>query len=107
MERFTMRIDKTERGFGVLEFDDQHGTECSVQDSSLATDDCIWLGSNDIGLKHFTKEFGWQDIELGWSMESHYVGNNRMHLTKEQVADLIPYLQHFVEHGRLPNEILE
>ena len=102
-----MEIKKTSRGFGLLEFKDQHGTECSIQDSSLATDDCIWLGANDIGLKRFAAGLGWSDVKLVNTMEDHYVANNRMHLTREQVVDLIPYLQYFVDNGQLPNGLLE
>lgn len=29
-------------------------------------------------------------------------GNRRMHLTPDHVRELLPLLQHFVDHGELP-----
>ncbi len=63
-----------DRGFLRGEFQDEYGMACSVQKSSVATEDCIWLGRD------------------------YY----RMHLTQAMVADLLPLLQHFVETGDLP-----
>lgn len=68
-----MHIKKTQRGFDLIEFVDHYGAACSLQKSSLATEDCIWLGTN----------------------------TNRMHLTQEQVSQLLPHLQEFVENGEL------
>lgn len=62
----------TQRGFRRAEFVDRYQSKCSIQASSLATEPCIWLGTGD-----------------------------RMHLTQAMVADLLPYLQHFVETGEL------
>lgn len=66
-------LTPTERGFMRGEFKDRYGKDCSIQQSSIATEDCIWLG----------------------------VDNERMHLTPQMAADLIPLLQHFVETGEL------
>ena len=83
-----MKIIKLDRGFRCSEFIDLHGKVCSIQESSLATDNAIWLGC-DAGTH--TKS---GDIELCLS---------RMHLSQEQVAELLPLLQHFVDTGELPN----
>ena len=40
----TIKMEKTERGFLRGEFTDRYGHECSIQESSLATEECIWLG---------------------------------------------------------------
>lgn len=64
---------KTERGFVVGEFSDLYGKECSIQESSLAEEDAIWLG----------------------------VGENRMHLTTEMAKDLVRHLNYFIENGCL------
>ena len=71
-----MKVEETERGFGVISFKDKYGSECSLQESSIATEACIWLGV---------------DID--------FRGNEctRMHLTVEQVKELLPHLQKFVE----------
>lgn len=69
-------MDKTNRGFGRGSFIDRYGEKCSIQDSSLATEECIWLG----------------------------VDSNRMHLTVEMAQELIVVLQRFVETGSVGEE---
>jgi len=96
-------VTVTERGFKYETFKDYNDTECSVQKSSLATEDCIWLGAREIGLKKFTPYKGWENIETrGEPMGVSFIANNRMHLSRDQVADLIPILQTFVDTGELP-----
>lgn len=63
-----------DRGFLRGNFVDRYGEKCSIQKSSLAGEDCIWLGCD----KHC-----------------------RMHLTREMAADLIPLLTKFIETGEL------
>jgi hypothetical protein len=94
---------KTGRGFDLIEFKDQKGYECSLQKSSVATDDCVWLGCNDLDLRRFEAFIGWSKVELADIHPSgpYYVSNTRMHLTRDQVAALLPYLQRFVETGEL------
>lgn len=70
-----LKFDRTKRGFARYDFKDLYGEACSLQASSLATDEAIWLGSNE-GKLH-----------------------PRMHLNREQVAALLPILQHFVMTG--------
>lgn len=94
-------MEKTERGFDYKSFKDRNGVECSIQKSSIATEDCIWLGANDIGLKHFKAHEGWNDIEFNNTIEEHWIANNRMHLSRNQVKKLLPILQKFVETGEL------
>lgn len=79
-----MEIKKTLRGFDLIEFKDQYQKNCSLQMSSLATEDCIWLGSDEDQQTH------------------HVTGeklSTRMHLTRKQVKELLPYLEHFVKTG--------
>jgi len=95
------KLSVTNRGFHVVAFLDRNGEECSLQESSLATEHCVWLGCDEIGLKKFTPGKGWEDVEL---QQDHPYGvthnaNTRMHLTREQVAKLLPYLKRFVETG--------
>lgn len=91
----------TERGFAFVEFTDAYGTECNIQKSSLATDDAIWIGAKEIGLKQFTPyQGGWKDVPTPSDPNgTSYIANNRMHLTRDQVAELLPILAHFVETG--------
>lgn len=73
-----LELKTTPRGFSYAEWIDSKGMACSVQESSSAESDCIWLGLND----------------------------ERMHLTQEQVAALLPLLCNFVVSGELnPSDI--
>ena len=106
-----MKTEHTERGFAYQKFEDQYGEKCSIQKSSLATEDCIWFGFDEINLKHFvpfrTPE-SWQDVDLdkllGVTPDNRQsdIANSRMHLSRDMVADLLPVLQHFVDTGELP-----
>ncbi len=42
-------MNKTERGFAYFCFEDAYEQKCSLQKSSLATKDCIWLGVENTG----------------------------------------------------------
>ena len=101
-----MKVKKNARGFAFLKFKDYNGVECSIQKSSLATGDLIWLGADDIGLKQFVpfRDPSWKDVDTkskGIGQEA-YIANNRMHLTRKQVKKLLPILQKFVETGEIP-----
>ena len=100
---------KTQRGFALGEFLDMYGTHCSIQKSSLATADAIWLGVDDPEPKIMAsqaKALGVESPETtGWvsyPIPPEVLLNTRMHLSREQVAELIPALQHFVDTGDLP-----
>lgn len=102
-----MKFEHTNRGFSYIEFKDEKGVVCSLQKSSIATDDCIWFGANEIGLKHFKAGQGWEEVKLINNMEEHFIANNKMHLTQKQVALLLPILQRFVETGEITYEALQ
>ena len=91
----------TSRGFAFVEFTDAYGVECKIQKSSLATDDAIWFGAQEIGLKHFKAFEGWMDVPTPHSIEEHWSANTSMHLTRWQVAALLPVLQHFAATGEV------
>lgn len=74
-------LKPTPRGLLRGDFEDRYGQQCSVQESSLATEAAIWLGV-DVNLKG-------DEIE------------GRMHLTKQQVKDLLPILRFFARNGSL------
>ena len=65
--------NKTNRGFGLIEFTDDKGEKCSIQKSSLALKQAIWFGCDKF----------------------------RMHLTRSEVKKLIPILQLFVDTGEI------
>lgn len=86
---------KTNRGFQVVEFADFNGVKCSLQQSSLATEDALWLGCNDADPKVLVKGQGWQSVE----MPEGYTANTRMHLSRKQVKKLIGYLEQWHDTG--------
>lgn len=96
-----IKAGKTERGFVKGTFTDRYGVECSIQESSLATEGAIWLGVEDASPKQFVPngDPSWRPFKVPESV--HFT--TRMHLTQEQVRELLPLLQHFAETGYLPN----
>ena len=91
------KLRKTARGFQIAEFKELYGKDCSIQESSLATEAAIWLGIDAPSVRVIVKGKGWQDVPLpeGGSVRG------RMHLSQEQVQDLLPLLQRFAETGYL------
>ena len=81
----------TQRGFAIHEFEDRNGVRCSLQKSSLTTEDAIWLVAQEIGLKRFEPGKGWKDVPL----------EHEVHLTRKQVKHLLPFLIRFAETGQL------
>ena len=102
--------DYTDRGFNVVGFCDTNDEPCSIQKSSVADYDAIWFGANDCKIKHFKpyrQPDPWVDIDidalLGVTPENKcsWIGTNRMHLSREQVAEILPVLQEFVKTGNV------
>lgn len=91
-----MKLNKTCRGFAIVEFEDRNEQKCSLQKSSLATEDAIWLGVQKVEPMILGNN-GWVPVEVpeGTMLSS------RMHLTQSQVKELLPFLQKFVKTGRL------
>ncbi len=77
-------LKPTPRGLLRGNFEDRYGQQCSIQESSLATEEAIWLGV-DVNLKG-------DEIE------------GRMHLTKQQIKDLLPILRYFARNGSLGHD---
>lgn len=93
-------LKRTHRGFRYYEFKDWNGHKCSLQKSSVATEDCIWLGLDSAEPTMLVPGKGWVDasnlIPEGVEM------NTRMHLTQEQAGILAKQLALFAETGELP-----
>lgn len=94
-----MKIKKTNRGFEFGKFTDLYGEKCSIQKSSLATADAIWLGIDEPKLTVFENEQ--KGKYLVTEMPKNFSVDSRMHLSRKQVAKLLPILQKFVETGEL------
>lgn len=114
---FIMRLNKTARGFDIIEFTDRYNNSCSLQKSSIATEDCIWLGVTDptpqvmatarervvreqkeaLDKIDRSPQYGWQDFPLHADVNIM----TRMHLTRKQVKELLPHLIKFILTGRI------
>jgi len=98
-----LKVGLTNRGFSLGKFVDRYGTKCSIQKSSLADEDCIWLGCDEANPKILACKVnggipdGWVDYKMpeGVSLTT------RMHLTKDMVKQLLPLLNKFVKTGEL------
>jgi len=75
-----MRVEKTERGFEIIRFEDHNGYPCHLQQSSLANyeppgSSAIWLGRQD----------------------------NPAHLELNQVRKIVKHLQNWLGNGSFEN----
>jgi len=94
--------------FPHARFNDYYNNECSIQLSSLLVEECIWLGVNNakpIILASLANSNGIsKDKTTGWidyPISSDVKFTTRMHLTREQVKNLLPILENFVKTGEL------
>jgi hypothetical protein len=90
-----MKITKTRRGFERIDFKDRNGVECSLQQSSLATENAVWLGCNDSDPRVLVPGRGWQPVPV----PADYIANTRMHLTAKQAKALVEHLQSWLRTG--------
>lgn len=107
----------TPRRLPYVEFEDLYGAGCSIQLSSLAEKDAIWIGvdkadprimakdANSLGLAHLLNEgperlTGWVDYPVPNEVQF----TTRMHLSQEQVKAILPILQYFANTGMFPTE---
>jgi hypothetical protein len=75
MTRYT--FGKTLRGFSLIEFEDHNAQACTIQKSSIATKDLVWMG----------------------------IGENRMHISQSDARKIAKILLHFAETGDLPEKM--
>ncbi len=105
--------EATNRGFRRGEFKDTY-TPCSIQKSSAAMYDAIWLGVNEsdpqimvsdairMGILEADKRTG--EDRNGWMpypVPEQVLMNTRMHLSRDQVINLLPILLKFAATGEL------
>lgn len=102
------KLDRTGRGFPILRFTDFYHKACTLQSSSLATEECVWLGVNEAEPKIMcsdaarlgiptTRQTGWMEYVLPEQVSM----TTRMHLTREQAGELAKQLQVFADTGEL------
>lgn len=94
-----MNLERNQRGFEKGKFKDSYNNECSIQKSSAAMDDFIWLGIDKPKLTVFENENMGKYIET--VLPKTWMVDSRMHLSREQVAELLPILKKFVDTGEL------
>ena len=104
-----MKREYTPTGFVRLAFTDRYDQTCSVQESSLATEEALWVGLDDADPKvmaahaasvgvHTTETTGW----VPYPIPDIVLLKTRMHLTRPQAAELAAVLAHFADTGNLP-----
>lgn len=92
------RINYTDRGFGRIDFKDADDHECSLQESSSASQPKIWLGLDAVEVIDYEGTPKVIDLKpLGGNVQAL----GRMHLTQGQVQDLLPILLCFAMTGEL------
>lgn len=106
-----MKLSETTRGFLNGNFEDASGHSCSIQESSRFSDkngSYLWLGLNGVEPIYMDKYKGWQKIRYADDIDPASVMlHDRMHLSQEDVKQLLPLLQYFAEHGMLPNPTVD
>jgi hypothetical protein len=89
-----MKVGRTQRGFEMIEFKDRYKVGCSLQQSSLATEEAVWLGVNDADPKIMASDgSGWEPYKIPDDVSMI----TRMHLTKPMVKELIVHLQRWLD----------
>jgi hypothetical protein len=106
-----IKYENTSRGFVIGKFKDRSGLECSIQESSLATEAAIWLGVSDAKpeiMASQASQFGIVTNETtGWvpyPIPEEVLLHTRMELTVEGAKALIEALQFFVDTEELPRD---
>ncbi len=103
-----LKFEHTNRGFPVVRFEDRYGAGCSIQASSLATEEAIWFGIDDAKPQIMAVHAAAHGVETtettGWvpyPVPECVLMATRMHLTRDQVTELMPVLQRFVTSGEV------
>lgn len=90
-----IRFDRTGRGFATGQFLDRYAAKCSIQDSSIATEDCLWLGIDDADPKVLVPGKGWQPLAL----PADAFLTTRMHVHRRLARQLLIVLRRFLDTG--------
>ena len=97
-----LNYKKTHRGFRYIEFTDTYDVKCSLQKSSSAMEEKIWLGVDDADPKIMASKTpeggtGW----VSYHIPEDVLLTTRMHLNRKQVKKLLPILRLFVKTGEI------
>jgi len=105
------KYSTTNRGFGLVEFRDLYGDACSIQESSLATQDALWIGIDDPKPQIMARDAAAHGITtletsgfIPYPLPREVVLTTRMHLNRAQVEALKARLELWLETGRLETD---
>ena len=90
-----LKVVRTQRGFEVISFVDAYGKLCSLQQSSA-------IDGTEEGLANPGSSFVWLGVDVLATAVAGVdptVGKSRMHLSRDQVSQLIGYLQKWCDTG--------
>lgn len=91
----SFEVTSNDRGFRHYNFLDAYGSECRLAQSS-AVKPHIWLGVSKLKPKLFVNG-EW----VNYAVNEDVLFNSEMHLNREQVKAMLPYLIQFAEHGEI------
>ena len=101
-------IQHSSRGFPFIEFKDAYDTKCSIQQSSNAEFDALWIGISEADPKVMATDaasVGVRTAETtGWvafPIPPEVFVATRMHLEREQVEALVEDLTRWLKTGEL------
>ena len=111
MNMTQIKMTKTERGFPLGKFEDLYSQKCSIQQSSLATENALWLGLDDAEPRVMASKAAENGVETkkttGWvdyPIPKDVLLSTRMHLSVSDVEKLVEELQHWLKTGELEDE---
>ena len=91
------KLQTTQRGFPLYRFIDRYDKPCSIQKSSLASENAIWLGCDNANPRRMIVGRGW----VPYLVPDDVLMDTTMHLTQNQVRELLPILQTFADTGEI------
>jgi len=96
-----MKKELTPKGVEYVDFTDSHKEECTLRKCYLPDNEDkigIALGIKDPKVYIFNKDtWEWDDHPIPEKVKVE----TQIHLTREQVKELLPYLQYFVATGNI------
>lgn len=93
------KTNKTIKKLAINNFKDDHDQDCILKKSSSSLEDKIWFGVTNPKLMVYENNSKGKCIVT--DMPSTFSVNSKMHLTRSQVKELLPYLENFVNTGNL------
>jgi hypothetical protein len=106
-------FDRTQRGFGKVEFQDGYGNRCSIQQSSSAMDNYLWIGCDDAANTAVVMAVHAADVGVktdernGWvpyPIPKQVLIHDRMHLNRADVRKLVKRLNIWLKTGELATD---